>query len=145
MNSKRIGNIGEAYALAKLVEMGIPVYQQFGDNEPADYLIIVDKAILKIQIKTSTTYNKDKVKFDLTSSTTCKKKNTKHRYSTDEVDAFICYDVNTKQLFLVKNTGNMTQIDIRYNKPKNHQTKGINYFTDYSLCVETLHEISQQG
>lgn len=41
MNSKNIGNVGEEFALAKLVELGIPVYQQFGDNEKADYLIIV--------------------------------------------------------------------------------------------------------
>ena len=48
MNSKRIGNVGEAYALARLVEMGIPVYQQFGDNEPADYIILIDNKALKV-------------------------------------------------------------------------------------------------
>lgn len=37
-----IGNVGEAKVLAKLVELQIPVYVQFGDNEPADYLILVD-------------------------------------------------------------------------------------------------------
>ena len=36
MNSKRIGNIGEAKVLAKFVEMGMPVYIPFGDNEKAD-------------------------------------------------------------------------------------------------------------
>ena len=89
MNSKRIGNVGEAYALAKLVEMGIPVYQQFGDNEPADYIILIDNKLLKVQVKSSDTY---------------------------------CYT-----------------------EPKNNQQQGINYSTNFSLCVETLHEISRQG
>lgn len=145
MNSKRIGNIGEAYALAKLVEMGIPIYQQFGDNEPADYIILVDNKALKVQVKTSDTYDGDKVIFDLTSSTVHRKNGDKHKYTTEEVDIFICYDIQTKELFLVKNSGDMSSIVIRYTKPKNNQQQGINYSTNYSLCVETLHEISHQG
>lgn len=39
MNSKRIGNIGEAKVLAKFVEMGIPIYIPFGDDEKADLCI----------------------------------------------------------------------------------------------------------
>lgn len=144
MNSKRIGNIGEAYALAKLVELGIPVYQQFGDDEPADYLIIVNDKILKIQVKTSTLSNNDRVIFDLTSSTLHRNNGDKHKYSTKEVDAFICYDSNNKKLFLIPNSGNMTGIIIRYTEPRNNQKKGINYFTNYSLCVEALHEISHR-
>lgn len=114
MNTKRIGNIGEAYALAKLVEMGIPIYQQFGDNEPADYLIIVDGIVYKIQVKTSTTYDGKKTVFDLTSSTFHRKNGANHKYTKDEVDYFICYDAVTKQIFLVKNNGNMSGIVIRY-------------------------------
>lgn len=143
MNSKRVGNVGEAYALAKLVELGIPVYQQFGDNEPADYLIIVNNKILKVQVKSSDTYDGNKVIFDLTSSTIHCKKGNRHKYTIDEVDLFICFDIATKEIFIVKNTGNMSGITIRYTKPKNNQQTGINYATNYSLCVETLHEISQ--
>lgn len=143
MNSKRIGNVGEAYALARLVEMGIPVYQQFGDNEPADYIILIDNKALKVQVKSSDTYDREKVIFDLTSSTLHRKNGVKHKYTTDEVDVFICYDIQTKELFLVKNSGDMSAITIRYTEPKNNQQQGINYSTDFSLCVETLHEISQ--
>ena len=142
MNSKRIGNIGEAYALAKLVEMGIPVYQQFGDNEPADYIIIVNNNVLKIQVKTSATYDGEKTQFDLTSSTMHRKNGDRHKYSIEEVDAFICYDICTKEIFLVKNNGNMTSIIIRYSLPKNNQKEGINFHTNYTLCIENLHKIS---
>lgn len=142
MNSKRIGNIGEAYALAKLVELGIPVYQQFGDNEPADYIILVDNKALKVQVKSSDTYDTNKTIFDLTSSTCNKKNGVRHKYSKEEVDIFLCYDNKTKELFLVKNTGNLISFIIRYTKPKNNQIKGINFHTNYPLCVETLHEIA---
>lgn len=145
MNSKRVGNIGEAYALAKLVELGIPVYQQFGDNEPADYLIVVNNKILKVQVKSSDTYDGNKVVFDLTSSTIHRKNGNKHKYTIDEVDLFICFDITTKEIFIVKNTGNMSGITIRYTEPRNNQQTGINYAANYSLYVETLHEISQQG
>ena len=143
MNSKRIGNVGEAYALAKLVEMGIPVYQQFGDNEPADYIILIDNKPLKVQVKSSDTYDGDKVIFDLTSSTLHRKNGDKHKYSTNEVDLFICYDIQTRELFLVRNSGDMSGITIRYTEPKNNQQQDINYSTNFSLCVETLHEISR--
>ena len=145
MNSKRVGNVGEAYALAKLVELGIPVYQQFGDDEPADYLIIINNKVLKVQVKSSDTYDGDKVVFDLTSSTIHRKNGNKHKYTIDEVDLFICFDITTKEIFIVKNTGNMSGITIRYTEPKNSQQTGINYAANYSLCVVTLHEISQQG
>ena len=141
MDTKRLGNIGEAYSLARLVEMGIPVYQQFGDNEPADYIILVNNIPLKVQVKSSDTYNGEKTIFDLTSSTVHRKNGAKHKYSTEEVDLFLCYDIQTKELFVVQNQGNMSSIVIRYIKPKNNQTKGINFYTDYILCVETLHEI----
>lgn len=39
MNTKQIGNIGEAKALCKFVEMTIPTYTSFGDNERADIVI----------------------------------------------------------------------------------------------------------
>lgn len=141
MNTKRLGNIGEAFVLAKLVEMGIPVYLQFGDNEPADYIILVNNYPLKVQVKSSDTYNGEKTIFDLMSSTTHRINGIKYKYSKEEVDIFLCYDIKTRQLFVVENQGNMSNVAIRYEKPKNNQTKGINYYTDYTLCVETLHKI----
>ena len=141
MNSKKIGNIGEAYALAKLVEFGIPVYQQFGDNEPADYLIIVNNIIYKIQVKTSTTNDENTVTFGLTSSTCHRKAGIRHKYSKEEVDYFICYDIISNTLFLIKNNGDMSSIKIRYRECR--QGKNTNKAEDLTLCVETLHRMSK--
>ena len=141
-NSKKVGNIGEAHVLAKLVELGIPVYMQFGDNESADYIIIVNNKPLKVQVKTSNTNNEETVIFDLTSSTTHRKNGIKHKYSIEEVDLFLCYDIKTNQVFAIKNQGNMSAFTIRYKMPNNGQIKNINFASNYTLCVETLHEIS---
>lgn len=142
MNTKNIGNIGEAGVLYKFVELNIPIYIQFGDNEPADYIILVDNKPIKIQVKTSSAYDCHITTFDLVSSTTHRIHGKKHKYSTEEVDAFVCYDLITKECFLVKNHGNMTGFTVRYNKPKNLQYKNINFCKDFILSVETLHELS---
>lgn len=60
MNSKRVGNIGEARVLYELVNLGFPVYQQFGDNELADYIIINNDDLLKLQVKTSSSGNSER-------------------------------------------------------------------------------------
>ena len=142
-NSKNVGNIGEAYVLAQFVELGIPVYMQFGDNEAADYIIIVDNKPLKVQVKSSNTYDGNKTIFDLTSSTIHRKNGVKHKYSKEEIDLFICYDLKTKKLFVIKRNEEMSTITIRYNAPNNGQTKNIHFASNYTLCVETLHEISK--
>ena len=53
MNSKRLGNIGEAKAIAAFVENQIPVYIPFGDNEKADLIAEFNGKLNKIQLKSS--------------------------------------------------------------------------------------------
>lgn len=143
MNTKKIGNIGEAKVLASCVELGIPIYLQFGDNEPADYIIIVNNNCLKIQVKTSSTYDGEKVLFDLVSSTTHRKNGHKHKYSKEEVDLFLCYDEKKDNIFVIKNTGNMSGVTIRYTPTKNNQKDFVRMYSDYLLSVETLQEASK--
>lgn len=134
MNSKSIGNIGEAKALCKFVELGIPVYIPFGDNEKADLIAEFNGKLNKIQIKTSIKAENGVMKFDLTSSTVHRNNGEKHIYTKEEIDYFICYNIERDKLFLipVEQTGN-TAITIRYEKPRNNQTKGIRFEEDYLL------------
>ena len=149
MNSKTIGNIGEAKALCKFVELGIPVYIPFGDNEKADLIAEFNGKLNKIQVKTSIKAEDGKMIFDLTSSTVHRANGVKHIYNKDEIDYFVCYNIARDKLFLIpieKAPG--TAITIRYEKPKNNQTKGIQFEEDYllerSLCVETLHDTPKE-
>lgn len=145
MNTKRIGNIGEAKVLCKFVELGIPVYIPFGDNERADLIAEFNGKLNKIQIKTSLKAEDGKMVFDLVSSTTHRNNGVKHVYDETEIDYFACYNVARDKLFLIPiEKAPNTAITIRYEKPKNNQVKGIifehEYEIDRVLCVETLHE-----
>lgn len=145
MNTKRIGNIGEAKVLCKFVELGIPVYIPFGDNEKADLIADFNGKLNKIQIKTSQKAEGGKMVFDLTSSTLHRKNGEKHIYTNNEIDYFACYNIERDKIFLVNiNDAPNTAITIRYEKSKNNQTQGIKfeqeYLIDNILCVETLHE-----
>lgn len=149
MNSKSIGNIGEAKALCKFVELGIPVYIPFGDNEKSDLIAEFNGKLNRIQIKTSLKAEDGKMIFDLTSSTIHRKNGTKHIYTKEEIDYFICYNITRDKLFLIPvEEANNTAITIRYEKPKNNQIKGIRFEEDYllenSLCVETLHDAPKE-
>lgn len=149
MNSKSIGNIGEAKALCKFVELGIPVYIPFGDNEKSDLIVEFNGKLNRIQVKTSVKAEDGKMIFDLTSSTAHRKNGAKHIYTKEEIDYFVCYNVARDKLFLVPvDEANNTAITIRYEKPKNNQIKGIRFENDYllenSLCVETLHDAPKE-
>lgn len=143
MNSKGTGNVGEAKVLSTLVEMGVPVYMQFGDNESADYIIVVHNIPYKVQVKTSSSGDDDKVKFYLCSSTIHRKNGVKHPYTIEEVDMFMCYDCRSAKIFLIQNLGDMTGLTIRYTKPKSNQSIGIRFANDYALSIKTLQEVSQ--
>lgn len=144
MDTKSIGNIGEAKALCKFVELGIPVYLPFGDNERSDLIAEFNGKLNRIQVKTSIKAEDGKMIFDLTSSTVHRSNGVKHKYSKEEIDYFACYNIARDKLFLVPTTAEpRSTITIRYEKPKNNQTNGIHYEEEYLieniLCVETLH------
>ena len=134
MNSKNIGNIGEAKVLAKFVQLGIPVYLPFGDNEKADLIAEFNGKLNKIQVKTSIKADNGKMIFSLVSSTIHRKNGTKHIYSSDEIDYFACYNVERDKIFLIDvNEAPDTSIIIRYKNPKNNQNKNIKFESDYLI------------
>lgn len=145
MDTKGIGNIGEAKVICKFVELGIPIYLPFGDNERSDLIADFNGKLNRIQIKTSIKAEDGKMIFDLTSSTMHRSNGERHKYTKEEVDYFACYNIARDKIFLVPVGEPRVTITIRYEKPKNGQTVNINYEEDFliekALCVETLHEI----
>lgn len=134
MNSKRIGNIGEVKALTKFVELGIPVYMPFGDNEKADLIADFNGKLNKIQIKTSQKAENGKMEFKTDSSMSSSRRGefTIHKYTEDEVDYFVFYNIERDSIFLVpfQEVG-VRGFTIRYELPKNNQKVGIHMEEDY--------------
>lgn len=148
MNTKRIGNIGEAKVLCKFVELGIPVYIPFGDNEKADLIADFNGKLNKIQIKTSIMAEEGSMVFDLTSSTIHRKNGVKHKYTPSEIDYFACYNISRDKIFLIPISYQGNTIKIRFQLAKNNQNKNIHweseFLIDNILCVETLHGTSKE-
>ena len=144
MDTKGVGNIGEAKVLCKFVELGIPVYLPFGDNERSDLIAEFNGKLNRIQVKTSIKAEDGKMIFDLTSSTQHRSNGVKHKYTVSEVDYFACYNIARDKIFLIAVDEPRSSITIRFEKPKNGQINGINFEEDFlienALCVETLHE-----
>lgn len=53
MDTKRLGNIGEALTQAEFVMRGIPLYLPFGENEKSDMIIDLNGKLKRVQCKTS--------------------------------------------------------------------------------------------
>lgn len=134
MNSKTIGNIGEAKVLAKFVELGIPVYIPFGDNEKADLVADFNGKLNKIQVKTSVKAENGIMKFKVTSSTLHHKNGCKHIYTPEEIDYFACYNIARDKIFLIKVEKPFgSTISIRYEAPLNNRVSDIRFESDYLI------------
>lgn len=132
MQTKAIGNIGEAKVLCKFIELGVPVYIPFGDNEKSDLIAEFNGKLNRIQVKTSLKAEDGKMVFSLVSSTAHRKNGVKHIYTEDEIDYFALYNIERDKLFLVPiHQAPNTALIIRYEKPKNNQTLGVHFEEDY--------------
>ena len=134
MNSKRIGNIGEAKVLAKFVEMGIPIYIPFGDDEKADLIAEFDGKLNKIQVKTSIKSKNGCSIFDLTSSTAHRTNGERRKYLNSEIDYFALYNLDRDKIYLMKVPDNpMSAITIRFEDTKSGMKSRVNYESDFLI------------
>lgn len=134
MNTKAVGNIGEAKTLCKFVELGIPTYIPFGDNEKSDFIADFNGKLNRIQVKTSVKAEGGKYMFDLTSSTSHRKNGYKHVYTSEEIDYFSLYNLARDKVLLVPvdNTSS-TSITVRYEVPNGHNQYNIWFEEDLLL------------
>lgn len=134
MNSKRIGNIGEAKVLAKFVEMGIPIYIPFGDDEKADLIAEFDGKLNKIQVKTSIKSKNGCSIFDLTLSTAHRTNGERRKYLNSEIDYFALYSLDRDKIYLMKVPDNpMSAITIRFEDTKSGMKSRVNYESDFLI------------
>ena len=137
MNSKRIGNVGEAAILSKMVEHGIPVYLPFGDNEKADLVADFNGRLVKIQIKTSLKAEQGSYSFNTCSSMTqhtVAAGSSAHFYTDIEVDYLCFYNIDRKVCLIVDiKDCPKRAISFRYEASLSGQVKGIKFEQDYLL------------
>lgn len=148
MTTKQLGNIGEAKTLAKFVELMIPVYVPFGDNEKSDLIAEFNGRLNRIQVKTSEKWEDGKIVINLVSSTAHRKAGVKHKYNKSEIDYFVIYNLQSDKLLLlpIEKFSERTSLTFRIPyQPSKNQHESFNwedYLFEKIICVETLHETS---
>lgn len=139
-NSKNLGEIGERIAIGELAKFGIDVLLPMSDNLPFDFIVFKNNKFFKCQVKTTksvTEYNS--LRFSLTSNNW--NKGTEHKYTSDEVDVFICCDLNTIYLFKFDELIGKKDLCLRYSKPKNNQDKGMWFAQEYRISNEIIEKV----
>jgi hypothetical protein len=134
VNSKRIGNIGEAAVLSAFVSLGIPVYLPFGDNEKSDLIAEFNGKLNRIQVKTSVEAANGVYETDLRSCKNHKTTSETFHYTAADIDYFAIYNITRKVVCLVPiKEAPSSVISLRYELPKNHQTAKIKLEKDYLI------------
>lgn len=144
MNTKDIGNIGEAKVLSKFVELGIEVFVPFGDNSKADLIANFNGQLQKIQVKTciNVDENSGKYKINLTNSHAHTSKNNKEKYTKKDIDYFAVYCIQRKEplLFSIEEVLNKTTITIRFKEPKNTGGSSSMIFEEDNIFEKKIKE-----
>lgn len=139
LNTKQIGNITEVESMLAFLKLGYNVLQPYGDCEKYDFVADINKHFYKIQCKTaSTTDNGESIVFSCRSSHRKDGKCVNEHYSPEDID-FFCTIWNGN-CYLIPVAECHTSKRLRFSIPKNGQTKGICFASDYELnkILETL-------
>ena len=140
MNTKSIGDFGEAKVLAKFLELGYDVYLPFGENTRVDMIIDIDGELYKIQVKTCSKVHNGCSKFNLL--TGCYRSGYDgaylHKYDNTQIDYFALYNIELDEIYFVHiNEANSSSIWIRNHESKTKLQKIRNsedYLIDNILC-----------
>ena len=141
MNNKSKGEISEARALYEFQKHNIPVSLPWGDNQRYDMIAEFGGKLNRIQVKTANEEENGAIKCYCRSSTN----HTTNKNLSDyvgQVDYFVFYNQTRDIIALVpiEEVGTKKMINLRFEPPKNGQTKGIRFFADFSF-EKTLNKI----
>ncbi len=135
-NHKAIGELSQAYIIARLIEAGYKILIPYGDNMRYD-LVIEDEQgrFWRVQCKTGWTDKaRSTIKFATASSYnhTAKQKIWKHYRG--QCDYFAVYYPETRGVYLipVEDVG-LTQAILRITPTGNNQEKGVRWAKDYEI------------
>ena len=138
MNTKTKGSIGELILLQKCLEKGYVASVPYGDYARYDLIIDTGLALLRTQVKYVTPKNGTLVQSLYTVQHNNKRLDegqtayTRTPYTSNEIDAVIIVDANTKLTYFVPSSVflGLTGISLRIDTPKN-ETPNIRWAKDY--------------
>ena len=133
MTSKDVGNITEVSCMLEFMKLGYPVLTPYGDCQRYDFVVEINDKFYRIQSKTAndTYINEGYIVFRCDNTTTKNGKIVHHSYDENEIDYFSTfYD---GQCYLIPVNECSREKRLRFTTPKNGQTKGITFASEYEL------------
>lgn len=136
MNTKEVGNAGEAAVLAKFEKLGIQVYLPFGEGSRVDMIADFNGKLQKIQVKSVYSSQEKSKKYcaKLTSNYARRIHEEKDiLYTSEQVDFFgiYCFDRPEPILIPFKEVAGQKSVTIRYSMPDSNQLQKIWFESDY--------------
>ena len=133
LTSKQKGNLTELQCLTAFYEYGCHVSLPYGENSRYDMIVDVNGKLLKVQVKSSSAIDEDNsaIKFACRSSHVNSKGVQNIKYTSAEIDYFATF-WNGK-CYLVPVDECSAEKTLRFVPPKNGQTKGISFASNYEL------------
>ena len=134
LHSKTKGNVGELRVAADLAARGYAVFTELGDSSKIDLIADTGKKLLRIQVKTQADTSKGTIHVPTRSSGP----GYSYYYTPDDIDYFAVYALDRDEICYIQvsempinKSGNRTGMILRFDKPKNNQTKGINMVENF--------------
>ena len=130
LHSKIKGNVGELRVAADLAARGYAVFTELGDSSKIDLIADAGTKLLRIQVKTQA----DTSKGTLGVPTRSSGPGYSYNYTPDDIDIIAVYAMDRDEICYVpieicaEYKKGMT---LRFEKPKNNQTKGVNLVEDF--------------
>jgi hypothetical protein len=121
-NPKDIGELTEQIVITELMKMGIKILKPIGDNNRYDIVLIINNIFLKCQIKTAN-YKKEIIICKTSSTRINKSKNIHYFYKKKEIDLFLFYCYETKQVYVVWPEPKKYEVWLRLTKPKKRNSR----------------------
>jgi len=139
VNTKTVGEITEAVAMAEFVKAGFPVLLPFGENQRYDMVIEADGRFLRVQCKTarlirnaSGAAGSNVLAFNATSHDGHRARQSYR----DQADVFAVYSPHTKQVYVLGvNEVGETTVWLRLTPAKNNQSVGVRYAEEHTLAT----------
>lgn len=134
LTSKQKGNLTELQCLTAFYEQGCHVSLPYGENSRYDMIVDVNGILLRVQVKTSSLKHKDDdtaFMFSCRSSHVNSQGVNNVKYTAKEIDYFATFWHN--QCYLIPVAECSAEKTLRLAPPKNGQTKGISFASDYVL------------
>ena len=133
MTSKDIGNITEVSCMLEFMKLGYPVLTPYGDCQRYDFVVEINGKFYRIQSKTAndTYIDEGYIVFRCDNTTTKNGKVVHHSYDENEIDYFSTF-YNGK-FYLVPVNECSREKRLRFTAPKNGQTRGITFASEYEL------------